>query len=996
MIKRFVGVALAALLAACSGGSGDLPSVRPAAVVSGNAVDAEIRNGNVTVYTFGRNGKGERLASGVTDAKGFYSIELRAPSQPVLIEVTGGDYTEEASGVTVKLGEGQVLRAVARYVSGQALSVMVTPLTHLAAGLAEYHVTHGLEAGASVDAAVTSMNDLFGLAVTQVLPRNITDASAPAAPQAGAPDNYGFFLAALSSFSQWAGQQNNVAAHTVYTTIGLSQVMYNDLRSDGVLDGRGFNKAGDAMMNLALGTVALNQDVYRIAVAQHLLAMSASAQNKTGFGRAELRPVARGLATSSHPVFGGKVPTATSAFGPVIVPKLAPGSSFNGAYTFEVVIGSVLGAETVRFDVNGVAVGEAVDPAHPAVVIDTRGYADGEYTLGVAATDFLGFASYQQFTYRFDNVFVNVTSAPASNQTPFVLSGTYGDNGFGLKSFTVQGKSVTPNSDKTWSVPVDLALGRNRIPVVIATQTGPTEQSEVIVDYDVGLPVVDTGAGHGAACFSKGDGTCDLRPLADRNENAPVTLFTDHTELAGVAITREALGGNAIPYFAFAAHDPPANGVATPAAELGVRVQYEKNGQTVAPWRAVSPVEGQYLLPLATEGLGDAWLRSSPNDVQVLRVEVTDRAGNRANAVFSFKADFVVAPFAVDAPVDAGRAFAGTPFTQRQNLFGATVTAIEYPFTNTTGKAFYLRPDDDSVHGVDNLIDRLVRENQVRLKTASEWRAGFIENQLQLDQCPSLPNDVSGNEKWTPVTQILNNTGTSAWTIVKVPNPSVGGVQSASADNPAPPAPSAWSQLADFDGAYGLSTQAIAPGMQLSYEFDYILNIASVFRPAAVRNWRFVDNTVSPPAVKTCPNINFLQQRQVYAYQSEPGFPRNSASTLQEGASFITSGFSVFDMTANASIGPLGGWYRIPAGHAVVVRKEVKLPALTLHNDTDVADPAAFMSYIPRLYDRTLTWSIKRHVKLALVHDGGEGNLLSMSSRMVATGDGAATYRVSR
>src|SRR3569623_3540458 len=271
--------------------------------------------------------------------------------------------------------------------------------------------------------------------------------------------------------------------------------------------------------------------------------------------------------------------------------------------------------------------------------------------------------------------------------------------------------------------------------------------------------------------------------------------------------------------------------------------------------------------PIATAVRGNTWLRSAPGDTQALRVDVTDKAGNRTSTLFTFKVQFVVAPFALSPTNDAASAlFANTPFAQRASLYSTTVAAVEYPFTNTTGKAFFLRPSDNGVHGVDNLVDWLVRENQMRLKTTTEWRAGFIKNQLQLDECPSVPKDDAGNDKWTPVTQILNNIGTDKWVAVKEPDASVGALQPVTADNPLPPAPSAWSQLADFDNIYGTSGQVIQPGLTLFYEFDYILNIPSVFRPAAVRNWRFVDNTSGTPVTKTCHSVNFLQQRQSYGY----------------------------------------------------------------------------------------------------------------------------------
>src|SRR3569833_2639878 len=136
MIRRLGWGVLAVILVACGGGAGDLPPVRPSSGVSGIAGDAEIQNGQVTMYAFGRSGKGERLGGGVADARGFYSLELRAPSQPELIEVSGGRYTEEASGVAVDVGEGQVQHTKTQNNTDQPLSLMVTPRTQLAAGLA--------------------------------------------------------------------------------------------------------------------------------------------------------------------------------------------------------------------------------------------------------------------------------------------------------------------------------------------------------------------------------------------------------------------------------------------------------------------------------------------------------------------------------------------------------------------------------------------------------------------------------------------------------------------------------------------------------------------------------------------------------------------------------------------------------------------------------------------------------------------------------------------
>jgi len=101
-------------------------------------------------------------------------------------------------------------------------------------------------------------------------------------------------------------------------------------------------------------------------------------------------------------------------------------------------------------------------------------------------------------------------------------------------------------------------------------------------------------------------------------------------------------------------------------------------------------------------------------------------------------------------------------------------------------------------------------------------------------------------------------------------------------------------------------------------------------------------------------------------------------------------------VTANAPLTAVSGWYLVPAAHAVVVRKQATLPVLTLHNDTDVTDPASFISYVPHQYDRTLTWTINRLMKMDVAPDGGAGNLFAMSSREVEAGSGVASYQLSR
>src|SRR5690554_632493 len=124
---------LSVALSACGGdGSGGVPESQPSGSVSGVAFDGLIMNGNVAIYGWDGS-KGELLGSGKTDTLGEYSIDLDGvPSQPVLIEVTGGRYTEEASDRNVALRAGDFLYALQDYEQGDAITTSLTFYTTIA------------------------------------------------------------------------------------------------------------------------------------------------------------------------------------------------------------------------------------------------------------------------------------------------------------------------------------------------------------------------------------------------------------------------------------------------------------------------------------------------------------------------------------------------------------------------------------------------------------------------------------------------------------------------------------------------------------------------------------------------------------------------------------------------------------------------------------------------------------------------------------------------
>lgn len=144
----------AAALVACGGGGGGAPS---SSSLSGSVVKGPVGGSTVCAYVLVSTGKGSQLGCTTTDADGAYSLSLNY-SGPVVVEATGGTYTDEATGAA---GSSLAVPLLAAGTAGPgAPALIATPLTTIA-------YTHasaggGLSVG-SFDAAALDVGAAFGL-----------------------------------------------------------------------------------------------------------------------------------------------------------------------------------------------------------------------------------------------------------------------------------------------------------------------------------------------------------------------------------------------------------------------------------------------------------------------------------------------------------------------------------------------------------------------------------------------------------------------------------------------------------------------------------------------------------------------------------------------------------------------------------------------------------------------------------------------------------------
>ncbi len=972
--------------------SGDLAPERPSNTISGFVVDDAISGAFINVYAFDGGERGGLLASTTSAADGSYSVELdNVVSRPVLLEARGGSYVELATGQQIDIKEDEVLKAVVILQPGQALSIMVTPLTHLAAALVEYRLVSGVAVEQAIISAAAEMNDLFGFDVVSVYPRSIAEQGQDDALTA--EHLYGFFLSALSSWTKRVSEQNDLAPHAIYNSIALSQVLYKEVASDGLLDGKALSSGTDNVTDLALGVVALAPNAYRISLAQHMLAMASSSANVSGVTVEQLLPLAYRFLNSQHRLFAG---VETQLIGDQVSVTAGEnlGGYHSGVFDYVIELGSPELISSVSYSVDNFELPILVVPGDRSVPIDTRQFEDGKHTVTMVAKDWLGNSvATHSSVFEFDNTspFINVTSELYTKDQSYVLSGNVEYNGSRISQFEIQGRPVSINDDNTWSIKLQLEAGDNHVSLVLKDEVGNEFPEDIIITPDQTPPVIDTSAGHSLAIFSGSDSTVFSGNLADKNEENSLQINTDKIDLDGISISRASLENESIPYFVFQVNDPIVEGVSTERDALDVQVRYEKNGDASSDWRKLIPIDDEYLVPLASETLHSSWDQASPIDVHAVRVHVQDKAGNVGEKLFTFKTDFIVSELIIDQLDDFGHdLFASTPFTQRGSLHGREFDAVGYTFTNTTGKAIYVQPEDAGGHDAVHEFVKLVRENKVRLKTSIDWLMRIPENVMNI--CEADPE-----KDWDLIlnpAQVFNYSG-GQWVAVSPPEPVFGELEYVDSDTPIPPEPGDVTAVEDFDSEFASFPPITLSQGIVTFYFDYLISFGQLLpEPALVLNWELNKDNVLQ---RSCDLVRSFSQQEIYSYVSEPGYPKDSRLVLGLGdddkVEITVSGYTAFDNTSSADIDEISGWYRIPPGHNVTIIKRVRTPDLPLYDDTEVANAGTVAKYNePKLYDKTITWTVNRELTVKAVHDAGVDNIFSMTPTEIITGEGAVPY----
>ncbi len=393
---RFLSRALAfvavAFLAACGGGGGGDAGVSSlGGLIGGTGFKGPVAGATVTAYALNSGAMGAQIGSARTDTSGNFNLSIGNYSGPVLLQLSGGSYPDEATGATMPMAAGDVMTAALPTVAANASisGVQITPLTSMAQAMAQ-HLSGGM-----TDANITSANAAVGnyFIVSDILhvpPMNpLVAGSGNAASQDAM--NYGMAVAAMSQYAKGLGMASSSAMVTA---------MMSDA-SDGIMDG--MMGTGPVMMGgMGMG-MAMPGSAGTTGLASAMSAFLASAQNKSGVTASMMQPLLNRLNSSNGRMFGS---------GP---PAMANGTMRGTAFD-----GSVRQATVTAFAVSNGAMGPQLSSATSDANGNfslTIGNYSGPVLLRVTGATYVDEASASPVTMAVGDVMTAVVPTVAAGAT---------------------------------------------------------------------------------------------------------------------------------------------------------------------------------------------------------------------------------------------------------------------------------------------------------------------------------------------------------------------------------------------------------------------------------------------------------------------------------------------------------------------------------------------------------------------------------------------------
>ena len=959
-VKFFTVIATVIFLTACGGASEDLELApeRPFGSISGFMHDGSVKDGNISAYTFAPLESREFLGNSAINEDGEFEINIQAPSQVVLLEATTSAYTESSSNIIVNTEGKARLTVLVDYTSGETHITSVTPLTHMVTGLAFYNQSINKSPEDAYIDAYDEFKGLFDLPLNKTRPVN-EDTFSDDLPDTEEEVLYGLLLAGLSELTKEISKNSEPNLHETINTWYLSELLFNDLATDGLLNGVWNVLSKPSNISIVFGSTPLQGSLLQKDLAAALLNSELYLLAKNQIDFEILENFIINLSSKGSEALG--IPASD----PLNKPKIDLAHSLSNFYAGDLqvtaTVSDILKLKDIKFYIDENLVENNTNDVMSSGVIDTTQYSDGSHTLTLLVIDEFGNEGLANYEILFDNSSptFTVTSPNMTNLQNYRLTGTYSEGGSGIKEILVDQENVMIDTENNWFIDLELSEGSNKPTIKLIDELGNEEIGSFDIVLDTLAPQINMGADQGEATFFITNNKYFTGKLID-HINSPIYLPTNKLSLNGEPISSDTLKENALPFFTYTAKDLLSGSHATPFSRLDIKVRVKNNDIVIRDWFQVDAIDELFYIPITREIIGDLIDDIQMTDNVTIEFRAIDEAGNESSEDITFKLALHTPNQNITIVSDTiNQSWLEKNFQNRSQLYNQELDTLSYDYINTSNYPVFINLSEPKSHKVVQSYEELKRENQVRLKTLPFWRVGKVDNPRKT--CPEF----DGN--WQAVDRVFNYTEGGVW-VEQKPQSTVSDPIAINQDILPVKSDSDWMGLPDFDNLFETIEIRAENGDVLSYQHDYVVDtsISGMSQPTLITQWQ--SYTASDDSTRICDEMRNLQFMEKYEYIQEPGYPRNVVTEHQVEESFSTSQFRVFDED-QSEIHAIDGWYKVPAAHKISIIKYVLTPPLVTYNDDDVANPDSITEYAAQKLDRDVTWLISQSLTIDFAHD---------------------------
>lgn len=498
-LKYCLIVVLAFVFNGCGLGGQDieLPEKRPNGNIEGLILGGLYSGGTITAYTLGDADSRQFLGSTTVKEDGSFNLEFATQSKPVLIEARGGSYLDPSSHNIVNAEPGLIMSKTLMFNSGEVHSVSVSPFTHLITGLALYLIDNNSDMTdlAAVESANKIFSDLYSISnagLTLSLEENDT------VLKIAGDEKHGLLINALAKIAFDERTKKDDALKSLYHLSSLNNLIYEDIRSDGMLDGKSIYENGGGVKILAFGDQIIDFNFYRLKLA---FAMQKSLDKValTDFSvRKQQEDFVLSIAQSESTLFEEVNNDALNEITPEIYLVSNMADVESGEITLAFSVEQSLKLNSVKLKIDKIEYNYEPDSIYDpstglfSLPVSTTSYKDGFHELTIEVNDTFNNVGNLIIPITFDNSAPKliINSAKITNGSEYLLQGVFEDEFSSVKSITVDGQQVELLENNQWEQLVTLDVGHNALQIVIQDELGNHAEFVTEIFFDESAPVI--------------------------------------------------------------------------------------------------------------------------------------------------------------------------------------------------------------------------------------------------------------------------------------------------------------------------------------------------------------------------------------------------------------------------------------------------------------------------------------------------------------------------